>query len=262
MCLRSEQIDRLTYAYGHATSVLLSGDRDGDGFTDGFELFYETDSRNPLDHFDFEFYRADTGFSVQSDSPATEQEGLHLYTDLVLLAGTSTRVRGRLIHERPNMHPFAPGFRVRVTRPGADPILVPVVSDGWVTFDLELPEATVTDWKTEQTIIGDNPVTGETIFEITFRSAQSQAPLPVSIENSTPSPPDDNPEHRHYQLRWPLVSPPATNVLIEAAPVGPSSVWSPVWIFPRTVTSCTMVQMPMGAIQEHGPVKFRAVPIR
>jgi hypothetical protein len=247
---------RLFSAYAQVMGSVFSGDRDGDGIRDGCEIFFGTDPTSPydmprtdLDYLEYnhaDFVAFDLGVIENrpfSDIPLGADPGD--MGDVLLQPGERRRIHARIVMDGV-LTPFASGSRVRLNpqpftlvaspggTPSSDSLLIPVETDGSISFDLCMPlQATaVPKARNSVEVYAPVPIADKMVGYLRFRCAWLRQPLSPIVKLTSGEP------WSGAHLEWPPVIPPTEALMVEAARDEPGAEWFPIYVYPPTDTSC------------------------
>jgi hypothetical protein len=270
---------RIRTMYGSVASALLPRDQDGDGVSDGLELFQDSDARDATRHRPLFFATSDREdnlllFDAKGDPPTHPRP---LRNELFQPAGERRQVQRCLMtSEGPAV---ADGFqvrivpsdsRVRLAHPGArvlaEPLVVAVHENGKLVFDLELT-ANAAGAVTDDTISFDNAATGENISIEKVIAVREDVAITVTVEAADPDE-LNKPVYRHiiknctaFHIHWPSVRPVPRELHFQVALDPAGSRWATTHSLPPDATSAVLVRFFGKGIPASKLPKFRIVPI-
>jgi hypothetical protein len=276
-----KKFDHLQMGYAKAMAGLLPRDQDGDGVSDGIELFLRTGPQSPLSHPPLDIHWERGGF-IAYDTASLNRGGSmddFVFYDLLPQTDVPLRLRGRVgIQDGP--FSFPRGFQLRLTPPphgrlalpGGAPteatLLVPIAADGSFAFDFHVRPSAPIDPLLHEEITVNNAGTGERFDGIEVRYLRVGSPrlspvavevIPGAVENQTRT---SHGVCRTIHLRWPSGNPSAQSLLLEAARDEADAEWFAIHLYPLTTTSCSVsLLLDDSGYPYTGPLKFRVVPI-
>jgi hypothetical protein len=145
--LGSERLNHLALAYARAWGGIASADSDGDGPSDGFEAYLQTDPHDAADYPELSLYSAvtcknpDTGFAarpavvLQPGERRLIRARFRSWGDRVVF-GTGTQFLMSLGLNNPGLICLPGGT------PSKAPFRIPITTDGILEFELSLPPGT------------------------------------------------------------------------------------------------------------------------
>lgn len=279
--LSVERYNQLNNSYEHAMAAFFSADSDGDGASDGLEMYLRMDPRNPQEHPAYACRWPGTTLAVDARVIDSFLNRPHYEIEMATVSEWH-RVTERLEFVNRD-YSFPKGFQVRVRAcphwllalPGGKStegnLLVPVGPNGTVTFGMIPTEQAASQPGNEPSFKIETFLTHEHVGTV-FAQCLWPVPLPpqepeidevLSKDRAADGTLGRFPGFRVYRVRWPSVTTRSEAVLIEAANAESGASWSPVALLPSTESVCDFVDVreyPMPVVRPW--LRFRAVPVR